>query len=201
MLSFIRSRGVFLFLLSAVFASASFCSRAEGMLSDAEKAQIADVVRGALKDPESAHFKWDLTTLDVSSVNGFGEVCLKVSAKNVYGGYVGYQFAWITFKKKSDRLENISIERMGDKAAVESCDSIRENIKAITHHDANLSEDQARAGCSWVNGKLFCESPGTGMCWAKGHDPLKGESPARSIDVGNDQSSPDAGHSEGCSSK
>lgn len=60
-----------------------------------------------------------------------------------------------------------------------------------------LSENQ-RDLCSYdESGFLICAGPGTGLCWAKGHNPNFDE-PPMSIDVGN-PGSPDYGKAELCS--
>lgn len=61
-----------------------------------------------------------------------------------------------------------------------------------------VTDNEAKANCSYVNGRLFCPSPGTGLCWAKGHNPYFNEPPF-AIDVGTDKNSPDYGHPERCS--
>lgn len=60
-----------------------------------------------------------------------------------------------------------------------------------------LSKNQ-RDLCSYdESGFLRCAGPGTGLCWAKGHNPNFDE-PPMSIDVGN-PGSPDFGKAELCS--
>jgi len=60
-----------------------------------------------------------------------------------------------------------------------------------------LSKNQ-RDLCSYdESGFLICAGPGTGLCWAKGHNPNFDE-PPMSIDVGN-PGSPDYGKAELCS--
>jgi hypothetical protein len=49
----------------------------------------------------------------------------------------------------------------------------------------HLNANQKAAGCSILDGHVFCSSPGTGMCWKQGHDPNLGQ-PAEAIDVGTD---------------
>jgi hypothetical protein len=52
-------------------------------LTSAEKAAVMQAVKGVLKDPDSARFKW--TTLRAGS----STYCGLVDAKNSFGGYVG----------------------------------------------------------------------------------------------------------------
>ena len=61
-----------------------------------------------------------------------------------------------------------------------------------------LTPNQVFAGCTYDGGILNCPGPGTGMCWAKGHNPYL-DQPPLSIDVGTDPRSPDFGHGERCS--
>jgi len=49
----------------------------------------------------------------------------------------------------------------------------------------HLNANQKAAGCSILDGHVFCSSPGTGMCWKQGHDPNLGQ-PAEAIDIGTD---------------
>jgi hypothetical protein len=49
----------------------------------------------------------------------------------------------------------------------------------------HLNANQKAAGCSILDGQVFCIGPGTGMCWKQGHDPNLGQ-PAEGIDVGTD---------------
>jgi hypothetical protein len=49
----------------------------------------------------------------------------------------------------------------------------------------HLNANQKAAGCSILDGQVFCSGPGTGMCWKQGHDPNLGQ-PAEAIDVGTD---------------
>jgi hypothetical protein len=64
-----------------------------------------------------------------------------------------------------------------------------------------LNANQIKVGCSWEKGYgVSCRSPGTGMCWKKGHNPERGQ-PASAISVGNEDIDPrgsDEGHSERC---
>jgi hypothetical protein len=61
-----------------------------------------------------------------------------------------------------------------------------------------LTKNQASIGCSIdENGVLSCPGPGTGLCWAKGHNPYFDETPL-SIDVGN-PGSENFGREELCS--
>ena len=64
----------------------------------------------------------------------------------------------------------------------------------------HLNANQRKVGCSILSGQVFCPSPGTGMCWKKGHDPYLGQ-PAQAISVGNGawSNGPDEGHEERCS--
>jgi TPR repeat protein len=66
-------------------------------------------------------------------------------------------------------------------------------VAAGSHH---VTRNQAKAGCSYVDGQLACPGPGTGLCWAKGHNPWL-DQPPLSIDVGN-RGSPDYDHPERC---
>jgi hypothetical protein len=69
-------------------------------------------------------------------------------------------------------------------------------VFAATHLNAN----QKKVGCSIVDGRVFCPSPGTGMCWLKGHNPSLGQ-PARAISIGNamvGSHDPNEGHPERC---
>ena len=61
-----------------------------------------------------------------------------------------------------------------------------------------VTPNQQRAGCSYEDGQLMCPGPGTGLCWAEGHNPYLDEPPL-SIDVGINPKSPDFGHEERCS--
>lgn len=61
-----------------------------------------------------------------------------------------------------------------------------------------LTENQVSVGCSVdEDGILNCPGPGTGLCWAKGHNPYFDELPL-SIDVGN-PGSENFGREELCS--
>ena len=168
------------------------------VLTDAFKAKMQGAIKDTLKDPESARFKFDKSTFDISPTNGFGEVCVLVNARNAYGAYVGFRYAWLNFFQEADTIVKISIVGFADKTTDMNCASVRKQIEALAHHDPAVSDDQVRAGCSMMEGKLFCPSPGTGMCWEKGHNPWKGETPARALDIGNGPSSPDFDHPERC---
>jgi hypothetical protein len=49
---------------------------------------------------------------------------------------------------------------------------------------APLTEYQKNAGCSIVDGQLYCPSPGTGLCWQRGHNPyLNPNKPARAVEA------------------
>jgi hypothetical protein len=48
----------------------------------------------------------------------------------------------------------------------------------------HLNANQRNFGCSIVSGMVMCPSPGTGMAWKKGHNPLLGE-PAEAYSVPN----------------
>jgi hypothetical protein len=61
-----------------------------------------------------------------------------------------------------------------------------------------LTENQASVGCTvGEDGILSCPGPGTGLCWAKGHNPYFDESPL-SVDIGN-PGSENFGREELCS--
>jgi hypothetical protein len=60
-----------------------------------------------------------------------------------------------------------------------------------------LPKNQQEGLCEYdESGSLWCASPGTGICWAKGHDPYLDEPPAV-VDVGNPES-PNYEHGELC---
>lgn len=61
-------------------------------LSKQEKEVIESVVKGKLKDPDSAKFYWQ-------DYKGGDTYCAHVNAKNAYGGYAGKSLLIIATKK------------------------------------------------------------------------------------------------------
>ena len=53
----------------------------------------ATVVKEGLRDPESARFRFDYTSIGTDST----AVCGAVNAKNGYGGYTGFQVFYVEF--------------------------------------------------------------------------------------------------------
>src|SRR4029077_17306277 len=53
-------------------------------------------------------------------------------------------------------------------------------LKPEAHAICHVSENQREAGCC-VNDDLACASPGTGLCWEKGHNPWLDE-PASAVE-------------------
>jgi hypothetical protein len=60
-------------------------------LRSSERSRIADAVRGALKDPASAHFKWGRFARQAGGESSGGVYCGLVNAKNSFGAYGGDQ--------------------------------------------------------------------------------------------------------------
>ena len=63
---------------------------------------------------------------------------------------------------------------------------------------AHLTPQRRAIGCTWDKEEgLFCNNPGTGMCWRKGHNPyVNPHATLEGIDIGNDPASPDYGHED-----
>jgi hypothetical protein len=57
----------------------------------------------------------------------------------------------------------------------------------------HLNANQKAAGCSIIDWRVFCPSPGTGMCWKPAHNPNLGQ-PAESFDLYDDQTPDDPRH-------
>jgi hypothetical protein len=63
-------------------------------LLEGERSIVEEVIRGLLKDPASAQFKWRKTT------DG-GEYCGAVNAKNSFGGYDGFKSFLIPVRRNA----------------------------------------------------------------------------------------------------
>jgi hypothetical protein len=59
-------------------------------LTGSEKAAVEEAVKGQLKDPFSAKFKWPDYINEESRI-----YCGYVNAKNSYGGYIGYTMFYV----------------------------------------------------------------------------------------------------------
>lgn len=73
------------------------------VLTSAEKKAISDVVRGQLKDPNSAMFKWPQIRADrPATAPSF--YCAWVNSKNSFGGYVGDKAFGVYISKPEKQL-------------------------------------------------------------------------------------------------
>lgn len=111
-------------LLIMVVLVLAGCSGPEG--------QVQDIVRGALKDPESARFEH----VAVTEVDGVRVACGMVNAKNSLGGYVGNR----AFMLKGDHLW----------LASDADQSTAITITCSLSTGGKMSDDEAASAALWA---------------------------------------------------
>lgn len=94
----------------AILIASSVVSHAaatdERKLDPVEQSIVSDAVGEALKDPDSAKFKW--LPISARLRNGPAVYCARVNAKNSYGAYVGYTVFSVIARLKNGQIVEVS---------------------------------------------------------------------------------------------
>lgn len=78
-------------------------------LSPAEQKVVSDSISTGLKDPGSAQFKFPPIAMIRTKNNGIA-YCVLINAKNSYGGYVGFSYAYmIVFTDSADHVNEVHL--------------------------------------------------------------------------------------------
>jgi hypothetical protein len=81
-----------------------------------------------------------------------------------------------------DLQGEVELDAQNNLRTLSCAEALAREINTFDSRPARLNANQKAAGCSILYWQVFCPSPGTGMCWKRGHNPNLGQ-PAESLDL------------------
>ena len=76
----------------------------------------------------------------------------------------------------------VELDAQNNTKQLNCAEALAREINTFDPKPPHLNANQKADGCSIHEWQVFCPSPGTGMCWKKGHNPNLGQ-PAEGLDL------------------